>query len=147
MAALYPGDAYVDWTCLDGYNKYPVWLDFNTIFSGSGINWLYNSYEEVLAVASTKPIMLGEFASLEAGDGGAKKAAWIKDALDTQLPIRFPRIKAVVWFNWDDGNPAYTFPLESSSPSLNAFAASIQSRFYPANDFANLNTSPIPPLR
>lgn len=22
MASLYPGDAYVDWTCLDGYNKY-----------------------------------------------------------------------------------------------------------------------------
>ncbi len=147
MAALYPGDAYVDWTCFDGYNKYPVWLDFNTIFTGSGINWLYNSYEEILATAPNKPIMLGEFASLEAGDGGVQKAAWIKDALDVQLPTKFPQIKAVVWFNWDDNNPAYSFPIESSSPAQNAFAASIQASFYSANDFADLNTSPIPPLR
>jgi hypothetical protein len=146
LASLYPGDAYVDWTCLDGYNKYPVWLDFNTLFTGSGIDWLYNSYAEVLAVAPGKPIMLGEFASLEAGDGGAKKAAWIKDALDVQLPTRFPQIKAVAWFNWDDNNPAYTFPIESSSPALSAFAAAIKSSYYAANDFANLDTSPIPPL-
>ena len=145
MASLYPGDAYVDWTCLDGYNKDPVWLSFNTIFTGSGINWLYNSYQEILTVATTKPLMLGETASLEAGDGGAQKAAWITDALITQLPTNFPRIKAIVWFNWDDGNPAYTFLIESSQASLNAFANAISSGYYAANNFANLNTSPIPP--
>ena len=146
MAALYPGDAYVDWTCLDGYNKYPIWLSFNTIFTGSGINWLYNSYQEILTVAPTKPLMLGETASLEAGDGGAQKAAWINDALITQLPTNFPKIKAIVWFNWDDGNPAYTFPIESSSASMAAFANAISSEYYATNNFANLNTSPIPPL-
>jgi beta-mannanase len=147
MASLYPGDAYVDWTCLDGYNKYPTWLSFNTVFTGSGIDWLYNSYGEILAVAPTKPLMLGEIASLEAGDGGVKKAAWIQDTLDIQLPTQFPAIKAIVWFNWNDRNPAYSFPLESTSTSLNAFAASIKSNFYPGSNFANLNTSPIPPLR
>ncbi len=146
MASLYPGDAYVDWTCLDGYNKYPVWLNFSTIFTGSGINWLYNSYAEILAVAPSKPIMLGETASLEAGDGGARKATWIRDTFDVQLPTQFPKIKAVVWFNWDDGNPAYSFPVESSLPSLNAFATSIQSSHYSANTFAHLDISPIPPL-
>jgi hypothetical protein len=146
MASLYPGDAYVDWTCLDGYNKYPTWLNFNTLFSGSGINWLLNSYQEILAVAPTRPIMLGEVASLEAGDGGAKKAAWITDAFITQLPINFPKIKAVVWFNWDDNNPIYTFPIESSQASIDAFAAAIKSNYFAENDFTNLNTSPIPAL-
>ena len=147
MASLYPGDAYVDWTCLDGYNKYDSWLGLNTVFTGSGISWLYNSYQELLAVAPTKPIMIGEVASLEAGDGGAMKAAWINDALSTQLPTNFPQIKAIVWFNWDDRNPAYTFPIESSQASIDAFATAVGSIYYAGNDFANLNTSPIPPLR
>jgi hypothetical protein len=69
----------VDWTCLDGYNKYDAWLGLNSIFTGSGTNWLYDSYQEVLSVAPSKPIMIGETASLEAGDGGAKKASWIND--------------------------------------------------------------------
>jgi hypothetical protein len=146
MASLYPGDAYVDWTCLDGYNKESTWLGFHTLFTGSGINWLFNSYQEILAVAPTKPIMLGEFASLEAGDGGAKKATWITDALMTQLPINFPKIKAIVWFNWDDNNPVYTFPIESSQASIDAFATAIKSDYFSKNNFATLNASPIPPL-
>ncbi len=145
MATLYPGDAYVDWTCLDGYNKYPVWLHFQTLFTGSGINWLNNSYQEILGVAPDKPLMLGETASLEAGDGGALKADWISNALITQLPGSFPRIKAIVWFNWNDGNPAYTFPIESSLSATTAFANGISSDYYVSNSLANLNTSPIPP--
>ncbi len=145
MASLYPGDAYVDWTCLDGYNKESIWLPFNTVFTGSGINWIHNSYQEILTVAPTKPLMLGETASVEAGGGSAKKAAWITDALTTQLPANFPKIKAILWFNWDAGNPAYTFPIESSPLATAAFANAIRSEYYAANDFANLDTSPIPP--
>ena len=147
MAEVYPGDAYVDWTCLDGYNKFDQWLSFRSLFSGYQINWLYNSYQEILNVAPNKPIMLGEFASIEAGDGGALKAQWILDAFLTQLPINFPQIKAVVSFNWDDGNPANTFGIESSSASMAAFAQAIGSSYYAPNRFSNLNTSPIPPLR
>jgi beta-mannanase len=147
MASLYPGVAYVDWTCLDGYNKYDTWLSFNTVFTGSGINWLYNSYQEILTVAPTKPILVGETASLEAGDGGAKKAGWIADALSTQLRNNFPKIKAVVWFNWDSNSPDYaTLPVESSPASIGAFASAIGSSYYAANEFANLDVSPIPPL-
>ena len=146
MGSLYPGDAYVDWICLDGYNKYNVWLGFHTVFTGSGINWLFNSYEEILAVAPNKPLMLGETASLEAGDGGSQKAAWITDAYLNQLPTNFPKIKAVVWFNWDDKNPANTFPIDSSQSSLSAFSAAVKSDYYATNDFADLNVSPIPPL-
>jgi len=145
-ASLYPGDAYVDWTCLDGYNKYNTWLGSNTIFTGAGINWLYDSYHELLAVAPNKPIMIGETASLEAGDGGAKKAAWITDAFTVQLRDHLPAIKAVVWFNWDDNSPDYaTLPIESSLASTTAFANAIGSGYFAANEFANLNTSPIPP--
>jgi beta-mannanase len=80
VASVYPGDDYVDWTCLDGYNKYQTWLGMRSVFTGSGINWLYDSYTDILSVAPNKPIMIGETASLEAGGGGAKKAAWLADA-------------------------------------------------------------------
>jgi hypothetical protein len=146
LSLLYPGDAYVDWTCMDGYNKYDTWLGFNTIFTGSGINWLYDSYHELLTLAPNKPIMIGETASLEAGDGGAKKAAWITDALTAQLPNHLPAIKAVVWFNWDANSPNYaTLPIESSDASIAAFSSAIGSNTYLTNEFADINTSPIPP--
>jgi hypothetical protein len=135
----------VDWTCLDGYNKYSTWLHFSQVFNGEGITWLYHSYDQIVALAPAKPLMLGEFASLEAGDGGAKKAAWFRDALSTQVPIYFPKVKAVVYFNWDDRNPAMTFPIETSQQSVDAFREAIGASIYPANIYSNLNTSPIPP--
>lgn len=146
FSGLYPGDAYVDWTCLDGYNKYPVWLNFNQILNGVGITWLYHSYDQIVALAPNKPLMIGETASLEAGDGGAKKSAWLKDLLLTQIPTYFPKVKAVVYFNWDDRSAVNTFPIESTQASIDGFAAGIGSSLYPANIYSNLNTSPIPPL-
>jgi len=147
LADLYPGDAYVDWTCLDGYNKYPVWLGFSSIFSASGINWLADSYHEMLALAPDKPLMIGEISSLEAGDGGALKAAWITDALSTQLPNNFPKIRAVVWFDWDANSADWaTLPIESSPASQAAFAAAISASYYAGNNFAGLDTALIAPL-
>lgn len=146
MSGLYPGDAYVDWTCLDGYNKYTTWLNFNQVINGVGINWLYHSYDQIVALAPNKPLMIGETASLEAGDGGAKKGAWHRDLLLTQIPTFFPKVKAVVWFNWDDRITTNTFPIESSQASIDGFAAGVGSSLYPANLYNNLNTSPIPPL-
>ncbi len=108
---------------------------------------MHNSYQEITGIAPNKPLMIGETASLEAGDAGVKKAAWIQDAFVSQLPTNFPKIKAIVWFNWDDGVPAYTFPIESSSAATSAFKSSINSGTYAANDFGNLDTSPIPALR
>jgi hypothetical protein len=143
LNTLYPGDNYVDWTCLDGYNKDDnSWSPFNQVFSNVGANWMKNSYQEVLNVAPNKPMMIGEIASREAGDGGSKKAAWIKDALLTQLPTFFPKIKGVLWFNWYDG---MDFRIESSQAAQDAFAASIASSYYATNTFQNLNVSPIPP--
>jgi len=144
---LYPGDSYVDWTCLDGYNFYTgVWLSFNTVFTGSGIGWLDNSYQEILAVAPTKPIMIGETASFEGDDTGTMKAAWIADAYGTQIPNNLNRIKAVIYFDWNDNNPSATLPIESSSASVAAFAAAISSNNYAGNQYSSLSAAPIPPL-
>jgi len=145
LPPLYPGDDYVDWTCLHGYNfGDPNWLTFAEVFSGYPQN-PYDSYQQILDIAPSKPIMLGEWASAEAGDGGAKKAAWIRDALEVQIPNNYPQIRAVVWFNWNS-EEGRTWNIDSSAASAEAFASAIASPFYAANDFATLSTSPIPPL-
>jgi hypothetical protein len=144
LSTLFPGNDYVDWTGLSVYNKYNTWAGLHPLLTGSqGMTWFRNSYQEVLNLAPNKPMMLAQWASNEAGDGGAKKAAWITDALTVQLPVNFPKIKAVVWLNWME-TPNETYPIESSQAATNAWAAGIALPAYATNIYANLNISPIP---
>ena len=90
MLGYYPGDDYVDWTCVDGYNWGSTnggWQSFKQVFTA------------VYAKLATKnkPIMIGEMASAEAG---GDKAAWI-DAIVPALRDDFPMIKGLVWFDID----------------------------------------------
>lgn len=128
---LYPGDAYVDWTGLNGYNwGGHEWTSFANVFS--------SSYNALLQLAPTKPIMIGETASAEVG---GSKAAWITDALSTQLPQNFPQVKAVLWFNWliYEKSTWWPWEVESSASSQQAFATAISSPYYAAGgSFANL---------
>src|SRR5581483_10847294 len=89
------------------------------------------SYNDLLALAPSKPIMIGEVSSLEYGSN--VKANWITDMLTTELPKNYPKIKAVVWFNWR--NPD-AFPIESSASSQAAFKSGIASGYYQAGSSA-----------
>lgn len=89
--AYYPGDAYVDWTCVDGYNWGTTngsgWLTFDQVFR--------SIYAEL--ATKQKPIMIGEMASTEQG---GDKAAFIAGIVPS-LQRDFPLIKALVWFDID----------------------------------------------
>jgi len=138
LESLYPGDSYVDWTCVDGYNhglneiSPNGWTDFHSLFS--------QTYNELLSLAPTKPVMIAETGSTEVG-GGASKAEWITGALGPQLAIDFPQVKAVVWFNWniptEDGE-AWDWPIESSPNAEAAFASAISSPYYAGDEFGDL---------
>ena len=149
MPQIYPGDEYVDWTGMDNYNRYAGWESFNTIITGSGTNWLYNTYQSLLDIAPSKPIMLAEFGSKEDATNGQRKADWLTDALTIQLPTNFPEIKAAVYFNWntttDPANPDSSIVIESSAAAQAAFATGIASSYYTANTFASLPRGPIQP--
>ena len=148
LSRLYPGADYVDWTCLDGYNKYSSWLNLQGIFRAVGTStWLRDSYQLVLDFARAKPMMIGETASLEAGDGATKKGNWLKAALLSELPIYLPRVRAFVYCNWNAGVSSQTFPIETSALSIGGFSSGIASSYYAPNSFAGLTASPIPPLR
>jgi hypothetical protein len=103
----YPGDAYVDWTGVDGYNWGTTnggWQTFQQVFQD-----IYP-----LLAAKKKPILIGEMASAEAG---GDKAKWIDDIIPT-LRASFPLIKGVVWF---DINKETDWRISSSPASEAAF--------------------------
>jgi hypothetical protein len=59
---------------------------------------------------------------------------------------QYPKIKAVVWFNWDAG-AGLSWPIETSAPSMNAFATAIRNSTYLTNIFGTLGNVKIPPRR
>ena len=148
MAQIYPGDKYVDWTGFDVYNRYPGWQSFNTAITGADTTWLLNTYAATRQVAPTKPMMLAEFGSKESRGDPHRKARWILDALQTQIPLRFPQIKAAVYFNWnvseDPTSPDASLAIESSPQSQQAFATGIGSSYYASNTFADLPSGKVP---
>jgi Glycosyl hydrolase family 26 len=129
---LYPGDAYVDWTCLDGYNKGGSSQSFSSLYS--------QSYSDLLKVAPTKPMMIGEVASVEYAPG--VKANWITNMLNV-LPTSFPQVKALVWFNWrvDVNGTWHENEVESSSTSQAAWASGIASPYYAGSSSISMPAS------
>ncbi len=112
----YPGDSWVDWVGLDGFNWGGSigWRPFSEIFGGS--------YEE-LARRTSKPIVIAETGS---GQTGGDKAAWVTSALSRELPY-FGRVRAVVWYNAFDRSD---FRIDSSPSALRAFRRGIARPLY-----------------
>jgi len=142
LSSLYPGKEsegkgkYVDWTCIDGYNEGGSnWRSFSTVFSAT--------YNELLELAPTKPIMIAETGSNETG---GSKASWITDAYGTQIPTNFPSLKAVVWFNKRE-SASENWPIETSTTATSAFASAVAPGFYADNKFGSpTQLAPISPL-
>jgi len=117
----YPGDNYVDWVSIDGYNwgtshAWSKWQSLSDVFAAS--------YAELTALTS-KPIIIGEAASLEQG---GSKADWITQGFLQTIPNSFPNIRAVVWYDDNDANGDWL--IESSSASLDAWKSVVASPLY-----------------
>lgn len=121
LTDYYPGDSYVDWVGIDGYNfgtslaNGPGWQSFDAIFA--------DSYDKVTRMTD-KPIMLAEMASSEQG---GNKAAWIKDALTKQLPTKYTEIRAIVWFDIASDNQ---WQIDSSTAVLNTLKKSLKQQHF-----------------
>jgi mannan endo-1,4-beta-mannosidase len=138
LSSLYPGDAYVDWTGLDGYNwgTNPAapngWRSFDQLFA--------DSYGAIAAsVAPAKPMMIAEVGSSEYG---GDKAAWIRDAL-AKVPTAYPQVRAFLWFDKFDDN--MDWPIETSSTATSAFAEGVSQSVYVGADYGQLAGGPIQP--
>jgi mannan endo-1,4-beta-mannosidase len=112
---LYPGDAYVTFTGLDGYNwgtaqQGSKWQSFKDVF--------LPSYTELTKVTSKK-IIINETASSEEG---GNKAEWIKQVF-TDIPRYFPKVQGITWFNM---NKETDWRIDSTATAKAAFIKAVK---------------------
>jgi len=121
----YPGDDYVDWIAIDGYNwGNGNWQTFDQIFSA-----IYATFESY-----GKNMMVGEFAC--ATDEAENKADWITDAF-YEIKDNYPEIKIFNWFNIKkyeaSAGKIVDWRVESSSNSENAFKRAVGDSYFIEN--------------
>jgi beta-mannanase len=119
MEKYFPGDEYIDWIGLDGYNwGYSRTQSFADIFGPA---------YRLLTRLSRKPLMIGEFACAEdAAAGEQSKAAWLNAAF-TSLESDFPAIKL---FNWFNINKERDWRVESSPAAIRSFRNMLQKGYF-----------------
>jgi beta-mannanase len=123
-AASYPGDAYVDWVGIDGYN----W-GFGPSWDTTGDHWVSftgafdTSYAKARSIAPKRPVTVAEYASSE--DGG-NKTQWINDMNAVLQSGRYPDLKMLVYFDQDKEEK---WSAASSTGSLNAFVSWLKSSY------------------
>lgn len=123
VTSYYPGDQYVDWIAVDGYNwgtsqSWSSWQSFSQVFGPI--------YDKMVAKYPGKPIMIGEFGCSSTGETtGQDKPTWITDTFD-QLKNNYPQIKAFIWFNV---NKETDWRFSSTTQSTAAFKAGMQQSF------------------
>ena len=117
----YPGDKYVDWVGLSGFN----WSGLSTNNDWRSFNDVYaKSFSELESI--DKPIALAEVGCAEVSDE-SKKAEWITDAF---IEIKNnPKIKMVTWFNGVSFKK-YDWRVNSSRQSLQAFQCSVANPYF-----------------
>jgi len=121
---LYPGDDYVDWVAIDGYNwgvgfSWSGWASFDGVFR--------KSYEELIAV-SDKPLMLSE---VNSATRGGDKASWLTNMLTEEVPRDYPAIQAIVFFNENKtGGEKVDWRIEISDAYIRAVNEGLENDVY-----------------
>jgi membrane-bound metal-dependent hydrolase YbcI (DUF457 family) len=110
---FYPGDGWVDWAGLDGFNWGRRFVSFAKIFQ--------RSYETLVGMTQ-KPLMIAETGSVEFG---GSKPEWIRRSLNRALP-RYKHVRALVW--WDGVHPGKgtDVRLETSPESFSAWSEALR---------------------
>jgi Glycosyl hydrolase family 26 len=109
VALLYPGDAYVDYVGLDGYNytnNSPNWQTFLQVFQNS-YKGIYTGDQYTDGPISAKPMILGEIGCWETDEmdnvpSGQSKEQWFKDII-TVVPASMPNILGLCYWYENPG--------------------------------------------
>lgn len=122
MHLAYPGDEYVDWIGLDGYNwgttqDWSSWQSFRGLFRDIA--------RQMWRKHPTKPIMIAELGSSEKG---GDKAKWMEDML--QDLKRMPYVKAIHWF---DEKKEADWRIDANAKILAAFKKVINDPYFIAS--------------
>ena len=108
FSTLFPGNDYVDYLGLDGYNwgaKYNSWESFEQVFD--------SSYRAITRL-SRKPLLITEFG---ANQHGGDKPAWLRHALSREVAHRYPQIRALIYFDNDQDGADWRVSSSGASES------------------------------
>jgi len=119
FSAYFPGEPWVDYIGLDGYNWGATpsnqWSSLKKVFA--------SSYATITQL-SAKPLIITETSSSEIG---GDKAAWIRNGFMATIPEEFPRVVGVVWFNM---NKEDNWRIDSSQAALDAYREVVNCSIY-----------------
>ena len=107
IANYWPGAAYVDYVCVDGFNFGSPWQTYSDVFSS--VLSQVKGYNKPILITST------------ASSAGSQKSAWITDALNQIYSD--PSVTGFIWFN---ENKEQNWLVNSDSAALQAFKTAIQ---------------------
>lgn len=113
LEGLYPGDQYVDWVGLSGFN----WGTTNRLNTWKTFDQVYDETLAAVARITDRPVMLAEVASAE--DGG-DKGEWIT-GMFASLPAH-AQVRGLVWFN---EKKEADWRIQSSTAAANAYRAGL----------------------
>jgi autotransporter-associated beta strand protein len=134
---LYPGDNYVDWISVDGYNRLAnSWQDFSTLAAVT-VTQLTN-------IAPGKPIMVAETGCNQ--NPNFDKGQWFLNALTNYLPSVQPRIKAWVYFNSTNTSDGNEWRITVPAGAESGYRQGIALPYYASNQYGTVTTIPIQPL-
>jgi hypothetical protein len=115
IAALYPGNAYVNWIAYDPYNFFNChnspWRSFAATV-GPFYQWLTANH-----LGSGKPVMLAEFGSAADPANPRQEAAWYRGIVPELRAL--PRLKALVM--WNSGTPGCDLQLSAAPAAARAY--------------------------
>lgn len=119
IKSCWPGDAYIDYVAIDGYNwgtakSWGHWAMFSEI---------YRTPYRIVTRLTKKPVFIGETGCTTRG---GNKAAWIRDMFRV-VPTRFPRLRGIVYWNSVGSSD---WRLDSDAKSVAAFRAGAASANY-----------------
>ena len=134
MESLYPGDAYVDWVGIDGYN----WG------TSGGHRWetpseVFDPMVERFRMLTTRPIGVNEVAATTDGATVADKAGWI---LDYFAWVKARGIRMTMWFNdypymWEVFGGMYGDEVAGSYNTYSTYRTAVQDGTFVSSDATN----------
>ena len=134
MESLYPGDAYVDWVGIDGYN----WG------TSGGHRWetpseVFDPMVRRLRAVTTRPIGVNEVAATTDGATVADKSRWITDYFAW---VKANGIRMTMWFNdypymWEIFGGQYGDEVVGGYNAYSTYRSAAQDPAFVSSDAAN----------
>lgn len=143
LDSYYPGDEYVDWVGINGYSDYYfigkpeyeneswTWEKFYQGWRANPMqkfNYIYNAYSD------RKPIMISETGvSWLNNSNGQHLEDWAAKTMKElygYVPLLYPRIKGIYYFNAGVSQDFCTYNVANSPAMTQAYSAAISSPYY-----------------